>query len=188
MKYVLDSSAALPRVLPEKDSAKAIRLRDEARNGLHELLAPDIFPAEVFNALLKAERTQRINVGEAKTLYASIGADIPVLHPYLPLMPRAAKSPPATALPCTTACTLLLLNENRARSSRQTRESFAFNHTFHSSCLSRLSDSMPLHQEGVRFRGGIIWPGVKMVIDKVVNGRRSAASFTIHHEFRISRE
>ncbi len=91
MKYVLDSSAALPWVLPEKDSAKAIRLRDDARNGVHELLAPDIFPAEVFNALLKAERTQRINVGEAKPLYASIGADIPALHPYLPLMPRAGE-------------------------------------------------------------------------------------------------
>jgi predicted nucleic acid-binding protein len=47
MKYVLDSSAALPCVLPEKDSAKAIQLRDDARNGVHELLAPDIFPAEI---------------------------------------------------------------------------------------------------------------------------------------------
>jgi predicted nucleic acid-binding protein len=91
MKYVLDSSAALPWVLPEKDSAKAIQLRDDARNAVHELLAPDIFPAEVFNSLLKAERTKRINIGEAKTLYASIGADIPSLHPYLPLMPRAGE-------------------------------------------------------------------------------------------------
>ena len=91
MKYVLDSSAALPWVLPEKDSAKAIQLRDDARNGLHELLAPDIFPAEVFNALLKAERTNRINVGEAKPLYTSIAADIPALHPYFPLMPRAGE-------------------------------------------------------------------------------------------------
>jgi predicted nucleic acid-binding protein len=91
MKYVLDSSAALPWVLPEKDSVKAIRLRDDARNGLHQLLAVDIFPAEVFNALLKAERTRRISVGEAKTLYASIAADTPALHPYLPLMPRAGE-------------------------------------------------------------------------------------------------
>ena len=89
MKYVLDSSAALPWVLPEKDSAKAIQLRDDARNSVHELLTPDIFPAEVFNALLKAERTKRINVGAARTLYASIGADMPALNPYLPLMPRA---------------------------------------------------------------------------------------------------
>jgi predicted nucleic acid-binding protein len=91
MKYVLDSSAALPWVLPEKDSAKAIQLRDGARNAVHELLAPDIFPAEVFNALLKAERSKRINIGEAKPLYASIAADIPALHPYLPLMPRAGE-------------------------------------------------------------------------------------------------
>src|SRR5438445_10797722 len=70
---------------------KAIQLRDDARNATHEFLPPDIFPAEVFNALLKAERTQRINVGEAKTLYASIGADIPVLHPYLPLTARAGE-------------------------------------------------------------------------------------------------
>jgi predicted nucleic acid-binding protein len=91
MKYVLDSSAALPWVLPEKDSAKSIQLRDDARNGVHELLAPDIFPAEVFNTLLKAERTKRINVGEAKPLYALIGADIPALQPYLPLMPRAGE-------------------------------------------------------------------------------------------------
>jgi predicted nucleic acid-binding protein len=90
MRYVLDSSAALQWVLPEKDSAQAIRLRHDARNAVHELLAPDIFPAEVFNSLLKAERTKRINVGDAKTLYASIGADIPALHPYLAIMPRAA--------------------------------------------------------------------------------------------------
>jgi predicted nucleic acid-binding protein len=91
MKYVVDSSAALPWVLPEKDSAKAIKLRDGARNAVHELLAPDIFPAEVLSALLKAERTKRINVGDAKPLYASIGADIPALHPYLPLMARAGE-------------------------------------------------------------------------------------------------
>ena len=91
MKYVLDSSAALPWVLPEKDSAKAIQLRDDARNAVHELLAPDIFAAEVFSSLLKAERTKRINVGDAKILYASIAADIPALHPYLPLMPRAGE-------------------------------------------------------------------------------------------------
>jgi hypothetical protein len=41
MRYVLDSSVALKWVLPEVDSAKAIRLRDEYRNGLHELLATD---------------------------------------------------------------------------------------------------------------------------------------------------
>jgi hypothetical protein len=37
MKYVLDSSVALKWVLPEANSGKAIRLRDDYSNGLHEL-------------------------------------------------------------------------------------------------------------------------------------------------------
>jgi len=38
MRYVLDSSGALKWVLPEADSAKAIPLRNEYINGLHEPL------------------------------------------------------------------------------------------------------------------------------------------------------
>jgi predicted nucleic acid-binding protein len=91
MRYVLDASAGLPWVLPEKDSAKAIRLRDDYHNAVHELLAPDIFPAEMLNALTKAERTERIQVGDARLLYQSIVADTPALHPYLPLMDRAGE-------------------------------------------------------------------------------------------------
>ena len=91
MRYVLDSSAAIQWVLPEKDSAKAIRLRDDYHNAAHELLAPDIFPAEMINALTKAERTNRIGVGDARVLYSSIIADAPALHPYLPLLDRAGE-------------------------------------------------------------------------------------------------
>ncbi len=65
MKYVLDSSVALKWVLPEADSAKAIRLRDEYCNGIHELLAPDIFPSEIANGLASAERQRRIGAGES---------------------------------------------------------------------------------------------------------------------------
>jgi hypothetical protein len=43
MKYVLDSSVALKFVLPEADSGKAIRLRDDYRKGIHELITPDVF-------------------------------------------------------------------------------------------------------------------------------------------------
>jgi predicted nucleic acid-binding protein len=68
MRYVLDSSAAMQWVLPEKDSAKAIRLRDDYHNAIHELLAPDLFPAEMLNGLTKAERTKRIGVGDARLL------------------------------------------------------------------------------------------------------------------------
>ena len=35
MKYVLDSSVALKFVLPEVDSGKAIRLRDDYRKSIH---------------------------------------------------------------------------------------------------------------------------------------------------------
>ena len=65
MRYFLDSSVALKWVLPEADSTKAIRLRDEDRSGLHELLAPDIFPSEIANGLTSADRQRRIRPGES---------------------------------------------------------------------------------------------------------------------------
>jgi hypothetical protein len=52
MKYVLDSSVALKWVLHEADSGKAIRLRDDYSNGIHELLAPDIFRLKSLMVLL----------------------------------------------------------------------------------------------------------------------------------------
>ena len=56
MRAVLDSCVALKTVLPESDTTKAVRLLNESRAGLHELLAPDVFPVEVAHALAKAER------------------------------------------------------------------------------------------------------------------------------------
>jgi len=91
MKYVLDSSAAIPVLLPEPLSPKAISLRDDFRNSIHELISLDIFPAELFNALLKDERKKRIAVGNAKKLIASYTLDMPGLRPYLPLMDRAGE-------------------------------------------------------------------------------------------------
>jgi predicted nucleic acid-binding protein len=89
MKYVLDSSVALKWVLPEADSAKAIRLRDESKNGIHELLAPDIFLAEVANGPASAERQGRIKTGESALLLHDIVRAAPVLHPTPPLLLRA---------------------------------------------------------------------------------------------------
>ena len=56
MRAVLDSCVALKTVLPGSDTPKAVRLLSEFRAGLHELLAPDVFPVEVAHALTKAER------------------------------------------------------------------------------------------------------------------------------------
>lgn len=56
MRYVVDSSVAFKSVVPEILSNKAERQFQDYRGGVHELLAPDIFPAELGNALVVAER------------------------------------------------------------------------------------------------------------------------------------
>jgi predicted nucleic acid-binding protein len=89
MRYVLDSSVALKLVLPEPDSGKVIQLRDETRQGMHELLTPDVFPIEVAHALARAERQKRISQKDGWLFWKHIMSDAPILQPYLPLMPRA---------------------------------------------------------------------------------------------------
>lgn len=91
MKYVLDASVALKWVLPEPDSAKAVALRDDFRNQIHELLAPDIFPVEITHALTRTERQGRIAIGESGQHLADILTTLPDLHPPLPLLPRACE-------------------------------------------------------------------------------------------------
>jgi predicted nucleic acid-binding protein len=89
MKYVLDSSVAFKWVVIEVDSDKARRFRDEFRRGLHELVAPDVFPVEVAHSLTKAERQGRLAPPQAATLLADVLATPPRISSYLPLLPRA---------------------------------------------------------------------------------------------------
>jgi predicted nucleic acid-binding protein len=89
MKYVLDSSVALKWALPEADSHKAIRLRDDYKNGVHQLVAQDIFIPEVANGLASAERQGRIKAGESAVFLLDIVRTAPVLHPTPPLLLRA---------------------------------------------------------------------------------------------------
>src|SRR6185295_15783966 len=89
MSAVLDSSAALQAVLPEAHTSKAIRLLDEYRQGLHDLLAPDIYPLETLNGLAKAERQNRIPQGSGYALWQTILSDAPTFHPHISLFPRA---------------------------------------------------------------------------------------------------
>jgi len=110
MRYVLDSSVALKWVLPEVDSAKAIRLRDEYRNGLHELLAPDIFPSEIANGLASAERQKRIRTGESAIFLNDILSAAPALHHSSPLLIRAIEIA-ITARHAVYDCTYLALAE-----------------------------------------------------------------------------
>jgi predicted nucleic acid-binding protein len=88
MKYVVDSSVAFKWVVAEIEHEKAERLREAYRNGVHELLAADIFPAEVANALLMAERGGRIS--DHAPLLFDVLTTCPRLHPTLPLLPRVS--------------------------------------------------------------------------------------------------
>jgi predicted nucleic acid-binding protein len=89
MKYVLDSSVAFKWVVPEADSDKAIRLRDDYQAGIHDLHAPDFFPYEVGHALTRAERQKRIRPLAGWALWLAVMADKPALHSALPSMTQA---------------------------------------------------------------------------------------------------
>jgi|SRR6516162_4587687 len=89
MRYVLDASVAFKWEVPEPDSDKANRLRDDFRNGVHELVAPDFFPQELAHALTRAERQGRIAVGQAAIFWADAMTTPPALAPVLALTPRA---------------------------------------------------------------------------------------------------
>nr|MBA3585203.1 type II toxin-antitoxin system VapC family toxin [Gemmatimonadota bacterium] len=80
---------ALKWVLPESDAARAIRLRDDFRHGIHELLSPDFFPVEVAHNLSKSERRGIILPGDGTTKLADVLAFMPALFPSLPLLPKA---------------------------------------------------------------------------------------------------
>src|SRR5262245_11155883 len=89
MTYVLDSSVALKWFLAEADSAKALKLRDDARAAIHRLLAPDFFPVEMAHAITRAERQGRITPAEGSSFLADLLTELPGLHTSIPLLPRA---------------------------------------------------------------------------------------------------
>jgi predicted nucleic acid-binding protein len=89
MKYVLDSSVAFKWEIKESDSDKAVRLRDESRQGLHELIAPDVFTAEVAHAMTRAERQGRVSRAQGWRLMLGILADAPAFRSYQPLVARS---------------------------------------------------------------------------------------------------
>jgi len=89
MRYILNASVALKWVLPEKDTPKAVRLRNAYRQKTHELLAPDVFPAEVAHALARAERRKILQPPEGACRLALILYTAPRFSPYLALLRRA---------------------------------------------------------------------------------------------------
>ena len=89
MKYVLDASVAFKCVVPEVDSDKAIRLRDDYRQGVHQLLSPDFYPVEVAHSITRAERQGRITPAEGALALRDTLNVLPQLELSLPLLPRA---------------------------------------------------------------------------------------------------
>ena len=89
MKYCLDSCVAFKWAVTEADADKADRLRVDFQNGVHELIAPDIFHVEVAHALTRAERQNRIQPPHGWTAWLNIMADCPHFHSSHLLMPRA---------------------------------------------------------------------------------------------------
>ena len=89
MNFVIDSSTAFKWVVAEADTPKAIRLRDEFCNGIHVLFAPDLFPTEIGNILLMAERRQRIKPGQGSVYLADVFKTLPLIRRGLFLIPRA---------------------------------------------------------------------------------------------------
>jgi predicted nucleic acid-binding protein len=89
MRYVLDASVALCWVIPRPLSPKALILRDEYRQQIHELIAPSVYPQELANALTKSERQKLIPVGDARPLSRDVLSTSPVLHGTGPIFYRA---------------------------------------------------------------------------------------------------
>jgi hypothetical protein len=89
MKYVLDSCVGFKWAFAESDTVKALKLRDDFRSSLVELLAPDVFPVELAHAITRAERSNRITPIEGASSMKAILMLLPELHDSLSLLPRA---------------------------------------------------------------------------------------------------
>lgn len=87
MKAVLDSNIAVKWVIPEADSKHALELRAAFKQGIHEFIAPDVFPIEVAHALVRSERKNLVTDGQVHL--ANILLSTPELFSSLPLLPRA---------------------------------------------------------------------------------------------------
>src|SRR5262249_20107400 len=91
MKYVLDASVAACWVLRNPLQAKALKLRAEYQQNIHELIAPAHFPGEIANALTKAERQKLIPVGDARRHIADVLSTLPILYSVVPFLRRCEK-------------------------------------------------------------------------------------------------
>jgi predicted nucleic acid-binding protein len=88
MKYVLDSNVGVKWVLAEDLLVKARLVRDEFVQGVHELLAPDVFLVEAAYALTRAHRQGKVTPAEVNSFMGDLLTTLPQLHPYPALLAR----------------------------------------------------------------------------------------------------
>ena len=88
MKYVIDASVDIKTYVQEQGSAKAVRLRNEYHQGIHELFVPDIFPTEMCNVLMILERSGKIN-----ELVTADDKLVKAVQPTLPFVLHLSKLP-----------------------------------------------------------------------------------------------
>jgi hypothetical protein len=120
MKYVLDASAAIKQVIVEPDSDKVIQLIDDFANGIHELIAPDLFPTECGNVLMILERKGTILKDQAASHFQDIINNGPVIFRRRRSFRGRSRSLSSTGRASTTACMSLWPSGRRANSSRRT--------------------------------------------------------------------
>jgi predicted nucleic acid-binding protein len=89
MTYVLDSCVGIKWLIPEVDSASALRVRTDFVAGRLNLIVPDIYPVEVAHSLTRAERRGRITLAQGLAHFQDVMATLPPLYPHIPHLPRA---------------------------------------------------------------------------------------------------
>lgn len=75
--------------MPELDTDKALRLRDDFYKSIVELIAPDILPVEVAHAITRAERQKRVTPSQGALALADVINTLPPLFPCLGFVARA---------------------------------------------------------------------------------------------------
>lgn len=111
--FVLDSSVAVKWVLQEVGTPKALVLRNDILQQIHEVIAPDVFVSEVAHALTKAERQKLIPIGDAQKHLTDILKFSPVLYSFLPLVSRAVEISSETRI-AITDCLFVALAEQES--------------------------------------------------------------------------
>jgi len=79
MRYVIDASVSARWFLPTVLSARALQLRADYQNGVHELLAPETILWETCNALIKAERQSILLPGQVALFFLDFLSTQPIL-------------------------------------------------------------------------------------------------------------